>query len=212
MRHPMDAAACARCTERTARRRSHSREARRLDATASARCLTVSTALVATLACGGADERTGSARASRADAASGATAVATPGAPPTAAKPICPATGSWQVCSVVERLERAGLAPRREPNAVREPPLTTPGIALLLGRSELRIFLYPDRVTRERDQSRLDSAKYVAASQPLSMQAEPTVIASENLLAILRSRSDHQRERVSDALTAGPPQRPGVKS
>jgi hypothetical protein len=118
----------------------------------------------------------------------------------------------WQVCSVVERLERAGLAPRREPDAAREPPLTTTGIAFTLGRSELRIFLYADRVTRERDQARLDSTKYVGASDPLSMQAEPTVIASENLLAILRSRSDHQRERVSDALTAGPPQRRQTKS
>jgi hypothetical protein len=43
------------------------------------------------------------------------------------------------------------------------------------------------------------------------MRAEPTLIASENLLAILRSRSDHQRERVSDALTAGPPQRSRTK-
>jgi hypothetical protein len=30
-----------------------------------------------------------------------------------------------------------------------------------------------------------------------------------NLLAVLRSRNDHQRERVSDALSAGPPQ-PGT--
>jgi hypothetical protein len=116
------------------------------------------------------------------------------------------------VCSVVERLERAGLAPRRQADAVAEPPLSTPGIAFLLGRSELRIFLYADRKARERDQGKLDSTKYVAATDELSMQVEPTLIGSENLLAILRSRSDHQRERVSDALTAGPPQSPKTKS
>jgi hypothetical protein len=70
------------------------------------------------------------------------------------------------------------------------------------------VFLYADRVARERDQGTLDRAQYVDASAPLSMQLEPTLIVSENLLAILRSRSDHQRERVADALTAGPPQRP----
>jgi hypothetical protein len=127
------------------------------------------------------------------------------------AKPICPATGVWQMCSVIERLDRAGLAPRREEGLVREPPLSAPGVAIMLGRSELRVFVYTDRAARERDQARLDRKKYVAASDPLSMEAEPTLIASENLLAILRSRSDHQRERVSDALTAGPPQRSGAK-
>jgi hypothetical protein len=126
-------------------------------------------------------------------------------------KPICPATGAWQLCSVVERLERAGLAPRQQPGRVLEPPLSSPGVTILLGRSELRIFMYTDRAARERDQAKLNSSKYLSASEPLSMQAEPTLIASENLLAILRSRSDHQRERVSDALMAGPPQRPGTK-
>jgi hypothetical protein len=127
------------------------------------------------------------------------------------ARPACPATGAWQLCSVVERLDRAGLAPRQEPGNVLEAPLTAPGVAILLGRSELRVFLYADRAARERDQAKLDPAKYAPASEAISMQAEPTLIASENLLAILRSRSDHQRERVSDALTAGPPQRPRSK-
>lgn len=125
------------------------------------------------------------------------------------AKPLCPATGAWQLCSVVERLDRAGLAPRQEPGRVSEAPLSAPGVAILLGRSELRIFLYVDSAARERDQAKLDSTKYAAPNDPLPMQAEPTLIASENLIAILRTRNDHQRERVSDALTAGPPQRPG---
>jgi hypothetical protein len=126
-------------------------------------------------------------------------------------KPICPATGVWQMCNVIERLDRAGLAPRREEGLVREPPLSSPGVAIMLGRSELRVFVYADRAARERDQARLDRKKYVSPNDPLSIEAEPTLIASENLLAILRSRSDHQRERVSDALTAGPPQSPGTK-
>jgi hypothetical protein len=124
------------------------------------------------------------------------------------AKPACPATGAWQLCSVLERLDRAGLAPRQEPGRALEPPLSSPGVTVRLGNSELRIFLYADRAARERDQAKLDRTNYVAADQELSMRAEPTLIVSENLLAILRSQNDHQRERVSDALTAGPPQRP----
>jgi hypothetical protein len=132
-------------------------------------------------------------------------------AAPVSAKSVCPATGEWQLCSVIERLDRAGLAPRQKDGRVLEAPLSLPGIAILLGKSEVRVFLYADRAARERDEAKLDPTKYIAASQPLSMQAEPTVIASENMLAILRSRSEQQRERVSDALTAGPPQKPGTK-
>jgi hypothetical protein len=142
-------------------------------------------------------------------AAVDARAVGATGAAVVSSKSACPATGAWQPCSVVERLDRAGLAPRQQPGRVIEAPLSSPGLAILLGRSELRIFLYADRVARERDQARLDATRYASPDQPLSMQQAPTLIASENLLAILRSSSEHQRERVSDALTAGPPQRPG---
>lgn len=162
----------------------------------------------ASAACGGtASEERGQSQAAVIDTH----AVGATGAARASAKPLCPATGAWQLCSVVERLDRAGLAPRQEAGRVHEEPLSAPGVAIQLGRSELRIFLYADRAARERDQAKLDSTKYVAAADPLSMQAEPTLIASENLLAILRSRSDHQRERVSDALAAGPPQRPGTR-
>jgi hypothetical protein len=158
-------------------------------------------------ACGNASEEHGQPQG----AMVGARAVGAADSAGESAKRHCPATGAWQLCSVVERLDRAGLAPRQELGRVREVPLSAAGVAIRLGRSELRIFLYADQAAREHDQARLDSTKYVRASEPLSMQAEPTLIASENLLAILRSRSDHQRERVSDALTAGPPQRPGTK-
>jgi hypothetical protein len=168
----------------------------------------------ACVGCGRTDERGNTGRSPTTGSASNvsvAESASVAGATGTRPKPICPATGRWQICSVVERLERAGLAPRQDSGRVNEAPLSTPGIAIQLGRSELRIFVYVDRAARERDQAKLDATKYVSANEPLSMQAEPTLIASENLLAILRSRSDHQRERVSDALTAGPPQSPRTK-
>ena len=189
MRYQAGTAAGRWCTERTAWR-----------AVAFAVC-------VAGAACGNERAERGAPQARAIDT----TALGAAGVPRAPAKPLCPATGAWQLCSVIERLDRAGLAPRPEPDHVREAALSAGGVAILLGRSELRVFLYADRAARERDQAKLDRSKYVAAGEPLSMQAEPTLIASENLLAILRSRNDHQRERVSDALTAGPPQRPGTK-
>jgi hypothetical protein len=191
VRYQAGTATAGWCTERTAWRR---------------------VALAAVLAVGPACNE--NPRAQRSAAGTAATA-ARPGhtnaSPSARTKPACAQTGAWELCSVVERLDRAGLAPRQQPGRVRGAPLSSHGVAILLGSSELRVFVYADRAARERDQARLDTAKYVAASDALSMQVEPTLIVSENLLAILRSRSDHQRERVSDALTAGPPQRPGSK-
>ena len=206
MRDRTGIATGARCTERTASARALMR--------GTSAVLLLGAFATAAAACGtrgdeGSPQR-GSVPKAQPSGAS-ATAPVAAGASALGTKPICPATGAWQMCSVIERLERAGLAPRREDDVAREAPLSQAGVMITLGRSELRVFIYADRAARERDQSRLDRTKYVSAADPLSMQAEPTLIASENLLAILRSRSDHQRERVSDALTAGPPQPPGTK-
>jgi hypothetical protein len=202
MRYQVGSAIGGSCTERTAWTLPWIRER------GSALLIVVAAAGMSS-ACSGSEqtERTASVGASaRAAGAAGRTSAAATGKPP------CPATGAWELCSVVERLDRAGLAPRQQPGRVLERPLSSPGVVILLGRSELRVFVYADRAARERDQAKLDSSKYVSASDPLSMHIEPTLITSENLLAILRSRSDHQRERVSDALTAGPPQSAETKS
>jgi hypothetical protein len=157
-------------------------------------------ALLATLlvAC----ERQRQSRASAADTATTTAATPTPPLAPGA----CPATGSWSDCAVFQRLDRAGLAPRRDSASVTEAPLTARGALLRLGTSELEIYIYPDARSRERDEALLDRARYVDYAAPLSMKPLPTLIRSVNLIAILHSRNDHQRERVADALTAGPPQ------
>lgn len=124
----------------------------------------------------------------------------------------CPATGQWSDCAVFQALDRAGLAPRRDSaqSTVTVAPLTRPGARLLLGNAELEFFVYPDAQARERDESRLDKTKFIEATDEPTLRGEPTLIRNVNLLAILHSRSDHQRERVSDALSAGPPQARGA--
>lgn len=87
-----------------------------------------------------------------------------------------------------------------------ESTLTARGERLHVGTSDLDLFIYADEAARQRDEARLDRTKYVAYDAPLGMQPLPTLIRSANLLAVLHSRNDHLRERVADALTAGPPQ------
>jgi hypothetical protein len=117
----------------------------------------------------------------------------------------CPATGAWAACNVFDRLDRAGLAPRRDTTIVTEEPLSPKGTQILVGNAKLELYVYPDVRTRERDQGKLDRTKYVSFDAP-TMQSQPTLIYNANLIAILLSRNDHLRERVSDAITAGPPQ------
>lgn len=140
----------------------------------------------------------------------GATSTATSvGAADSAAgrRAACPGTGLWSRCAVVERLERAGLAPRVDSTArTREEPLTATGFLVRVGTSELEVYVYAGIAERSRDIARVDTTRYLGYGEAVSMQQLPTLIQSANLIAILHSRNDHQRERVGDALTAGPPQ------
>ena len=120
----------------------------------------------------------------------------------------CPATGRWAPCSVLERLERAGLvADTSQPDAT-EPPLTARGMHLTVRRADLELYFYPDRAARERDQQRLDRSRYLEADQPPEPRHKPTLVTSENLLIVLDTRNERQRERITLAITAGPPQPP----
>lgn len=134
--------------------------------------------------------------------------------PSPSSKAACQANGRWSECAVFQALDRAGLAPRHDSasGAITLPPLAQSGTRLLLGGSELDVFVYADAGARERDEGRLDRSKFIEASDEPTLRGEATLIRNVNLLAVLRSRNDHQRERVSDALSAGPPQASGAAS
>ena len=160
--------------------------------------------LVAMVSCSRGTPRTTDSSSAAASDASPRSGVATQ----PAGKGPCPATGLWAECSAFQALDRAGLAPRRDSTAgpVRMDPLTRPGTRYLLGGAELDVFVYPSEADRARDEARLDKHQFIEATDEPTLRGEPTIIRNANLLAILRSRNDHQRERVSDALSAGPPQ------
>jgi len=124
----------------------------------------------------------------------------------------CPANGLWAQCGVLYRLERAGLAPHLDSTGtVDEKSIGGGGAAtsfvVKIGKlARLEVFLYPDSATRIADASRLDRKQFVGATQEQTIKRERTLIENANLVGLLTSLNSHQRERVSDALTAGPPQ------
>jgi hypothetical protein len=157
-------------------------------------------------ACRG-SERTPSADSSMtvATSSTSATSGTSAGAMPSASRPACERTGHWIPCQVRQRLERSGLAPR-DSNSTDLPALGPAPAVFRVGRGGLVVYLFADSVTRARAATRLDTVTFVAAERPLTMLSRATVIQNDNLLALLYSKNEQQRERVSDALMAGPPQ------
>ena len=123
-----------------------------------------------------------------------------------AGTPACASTGHWSACAVRKRLESAGVAPQTAASLPDLPALGATPMLYTVGRSGLAIYLFVDSAARARAVRALDTLKYVGPAKELTMRGETTAIQSDNLLALLFSRSEQQRERVSDALTAGPPQ------
>ena len=157
-------------------------------------------ALVVVLACGKSDAPP----SSGAPAPPPAAAAAQPGGG-------CPANGAWAECSVVYRLERAGLAPKVDSAAKPEDgALGGQPLVIKIGlNARLEVHLYADTASRVAATTTLDRTQFVNGTQPQTIKRERTLIESANLVALLTSINTHQRERVADALTAGPPQKVG---
>jgi hypothetical protein len=122
------------------------------------------------------------------------------------AKPLCPRTGHWTECIVFARLEQAGVAPRREGTIADLPALGPTPAVYSIGKNAIAVYLFADAGARERAARSLDTLHFIAPSAGLTMRNEATAIQNDNLLALLYSQIDQQRERVSDAFLAGAPQ------
>ena len=117
----------------------------------------------------------------------------------------CVKAGDWSECNLLDRLESSGLAPRRAGGAIRQPFLTVPGFVVALGDAEIQAYLYPDTLALKRDLQRLDTVRVAPPTMQVTWRATPTLIRSNNLLAILLSNDETQVERVKNAITAGLP-------
>jgi hypothetical protein len=119
----------------------------------------------------------------------------------------CPRTGHWSECQIKTRLEQSGLAPRATTEKVGDlPTVSGKPLTYMLGNAGLAVYLYSDSSARHAAAAKLDTAKFIPPSREVSMLGEGTAIQSDNVLVLLFSRNEHQRERVADAITAGPPQ------
>lgn len=124
--------------------------------------------------------------------------------------PSCPSTGFWAECSLLYRLDRAGLAPRVDSGAKVEEKSIGAGAKSFVVKigmnARLEVFLYSDSTVRIADEEKLDRTQFVAPGAEQTIKRERTLIENSNLLGLLTSINGHQRDRVADAVMAGPPQ------
>lgn len=161
---------------------------------------TLGVAMLAATACGRAKPAT----ADSANAAAGSAHAASTST--SARKPLCQRTGHWDACLVKVRLEESGMVPLAGEPLADLPSLGAAPVTYHIGRAAIALYVYPDTLARSRAARSLDPAKFIAPSAALSTKGEATAIQNDNLLALLFSLNDQQRERVSDAFQAGPPQ------
>ena len=154
------------------------------------------------VACGG--DKDGDARR---DAAAKAGAAATAAGPLTPGDSTsCPEDGRWRLCSVVDRLEDAGLVPQKQEAPARHPFFSVPGTTYKVARGDLEVFVYEDPAVLARDVAALDTVRVAPKGTPGDWSAPPTFIRSANMVAVFLSANERQIERVQRALGAGPPQ------
>jgi hypothetical protein len=144
-------------------------------------------------------------KAPAADSSAAASAVGT--SAPQATSGTCPRTGHWGDCQLRARLGQSGLAPRSTSEKVGDlPTLPVKPTTLMVGNAGVAFYVFPDTLSRRTAAATLDTAKFIAQMRPVSMKSETTLIENDNLLVLLFSKNEHQRERVADAVMAGPPQ------
>ena len=161
-------------------------------------------AAIAVAACGGDSKATNT-------SGGGATAAATPTPAASAAQRVagarCPHDGRWRLCSVLDRLDKAGLVPRVD---TAGPPerlafFKAPGRVVRLGVGELHTFVYDDTAALARDVAALDTVRVAPRGGTYAWSAAPTFVRSANLVAVLLTPNERQIERVQLALEGGPP-------
>lgn len=152
-------------------------------------------------ACGGEAKRaeeTSAARAGIARAESTATSVAA-----------MPRTGLWTASQVLERLVRAGVAPRAVEQAPAGPNWMRARPAVFAaGGGEVYAWIYRDSTARRAVTDALDPFTGAPAGRVPPFSSPMVFLVQNNLAAVITGGSETNQERVALALQAGLPVTP----
>jgi len=117
-----------------------------------------------------------------------------------------PSTGLWTPEHLVERLVRAGVAPRRVEDAPAGPEwMGAARHAFLAGGGELHAWIYADSSARRVISATLDTATATPAGRAIPYELPITLVVQNNLIAVISGGNARNHERIALALQAGLP-------
>ncbi len=121
----------------------------------------------------------------------------------------CRKTGDWQLCSVEDRLTRAGFVIEKLEESPSYAFFSVPGTAFRVGAGSDRVevFIYASAAARQADTEKMDSAAVSPKGERVNYPVPALLITSRNLAAIAFTYNERQKERIDLALSAGLPAR-----
>ena len=127
-----------------------------------------------------------------------------PGPRPAVTTPSCVSEGEWQSCSIEKRLTDAGFVPiKKGPAPTGIFPVA--GTTYALGGAQVHIYIFKSATEREKAIANVDTTTVSRRGSTSAWTLPPTLITSNNLVAVLVSDNGRQIERVQLAITAGLP-------
>lgn len=152
----------------------------------------------AVLACDGEAARTAAARAERAAIAQSESTV-TRG-------PALARTGRWSEAHLLDRLVRAGVAPRPLPDADPGPEwFKVRPVVYAAGGGEVRAWIYPDSVARRAVTDGLDPLTAAPVGRSAPYAGPMRFVVQNNLAAVIVGGTETNQDRIALALQAGLP-------
>lgn len=120
-----------------------------------------------------------------------------------------PNTGLWSEAHLMDRLVRAGVAPRvNEAASIDAPWMKTKTIALLAGGGEVYAWIYADSLSRLAVTAQLDSLTAVPEGE-VSPYAPPMLfVTNNNIAVVIAGGRVTNQDRILLAIQAGLPAAP----
>lgn len=117
-----------------------------------------------------------------------------------------PSDGLWTEAHVMDRLLRAGVAPRANPDPAPDAAwMGQPPIRLLAGGGTVYAWIYPDSVARRRITDRLDSLTAAPPGQTTPFAPPMLMVTNNNLVVVITGGRLTNHERIALAIQAGLP-------
>ena len=109
---------------------------------------------------------------------------------------------TWDVASVEQQLQAAGLAPTGQREVVRQPFLSVPGVVMRLPSAEVQAYVYADAGAVARDARAIDTTRVAPPTMMIAWRMRPHLVTDNNLLAIVLTDDERLAARIRPALRA----------